>query len=77
VGGLADSFYEYLLKIWVYTDHHFEKFRFLYDESVAAIRRVLVKTTSNGDVYVGRGNTGYVENSMEHLVRASLTRPRA
>jgi hypothetical protein len=33
VGALADSFYEYLLKIWLISDRKADKYREYYDRS--------------------------------------------
>jgi len=68
IGALADSFYEYLLKLWLISDGEDESFRTRYEESADAIRRVLVKTTSDGYMYIGEGDENGVAPTMEHLV---------
>jgi mannosyl-oligosaccharide alpha-1,2-mannosidase len=66
VGALADSFYEYLLKVWIF-DKRKGNFRKLYDESVEAIIEYLVGRAENGSVYIGEGGPGGIDNEMEHL----------
>ena len=67
VGALADSFYEYLLKLWLISDMQDEKYRKLYDESAAAIREHLVGVTEHGNMYLGIKSNGHLSNDMEHL----------
>lgn len=37
LGGLADSFFEYLLKLWLLSDKRIPKYRRMYDEAARAI----------------------------------------
>jgi mannosyl-oligosaccharide alpha-1,2-mannosidase len=66
LGERVDSFYEYLLKVWI-LDRSKETFRGLYDESVNAIINNLVRITDEGFVYIGAGDASSVEPEMEHL----------
>ena len=68
VGALADSFYEYLLKIWLISDKESVRYRELWEESAAAIKERLVSTSESGSVYTGIGGEGYLSDDMEHLV---------
>jgi hypothetical protein len=68
VGASADSFYEYLLKIWIASDRSLDKFREYYDESAEAIKKVLIRRTANGDLFLGQGTKDHVPEEMEHLV---------
>lgn len=79
---MADSFYEYMLKLWIIDDRTNTTFRREYDLSAEvrfifasysnrfykAIHRVLARTTPNGDVYLGVGDNSWVSQDMEHLV---------
>ncbi len=38
MGGLADSFYEYLLKMWLYSGKTDQKYQKLYDSAVTVSR---------------------------------------
>ena len=67
VGGLADSFYEYLLKCWLISDGNATHFRQYYDESAHAIKKHLIKLSANGDLYLTTGSTSYKGSDMEHL----------
>ncbi|KAI9094578.1 glycoside hydrolase [Phlyctochytrium arcticum] len=46
IGAASDSFYEYLLKVWLSTG--IEKYREWYDESAQAINKHLVRTSDEG-----------------------------
>ena len=70
LGGLGDSYYEYLLKQWLQTDKTENRFKIWYDESAQGIKRVMVgHATSDGEefTYVGKYRNSYLEPSMEHL----------
>jgi hypothetical protein len=46
LGALGDSYYEYLLKMWLLTDKKVPRFREMYDEATAAIAERMVKKTT-------------------------------
>ena len=69
MGALGDSFYEYMLKLWLFTDKQFEGYSRMYRESSVGIKDVLVQTTKSGYRYVDQiGRSGTREKRMEHLV---------
>ena len=70
LGGLSDSFYEYLIKQWVWTNRTEPLFLEKYLESVEGVKRFLVNTANieGRDVrYVGKYKLGQREYKMEHL----------
>lgn len=67
IGGLADSFYEYLLKMWLYSGKTDKIYQQLYEKSVDSMLKHLWKTTANGDQYLGPYSHGDVREEMEHL----------
>ncbi|KAI3642906.1 hypothetical protein MP228_012461 [Amoeboaphelidium protococcarum] len=67
VGALSDSFYEYLLKLWVIGDMKDSKWRHAWDESAVAIEKYLVGKTQSGDVYLTSGTELWKSDDMEHL----------
>eukprot|EP00727_Mastigamoeba_balamuthi_P010643 m51a1_g6200 putative mannosyl-oligosaccharide -alpha-mannosidase ia (559) ;mRNA; f:115244-117459 len=75
VGGLVDSYYEYLLKLWVLrggpaADADAQRFREMYDQSARAIERHLVGRGDGGLVFVSEINyarSRNLTNRMDHL----------
>ncbi|KAJ3301842.1 hypothetical protein HDV03_000283 [Kappamyces sp. JEL0829] len=66
VGAEADSFYEYLLKIWISTKE--EKFRTMYDQSAKMIMEHLVKRNENTTFFAKKyGQWGALEDKFSHL----------
>eukprot|EP00911_Craspedida_sp_UC1_P002463 UC1_evm1s1833 len=70
LGALGDSFYEYLLKMWIFrggrnsgdtTD------RAPYDDAMAAVKRHLVHRASNGMLYVAEQKGQRLMHKMGHL----------
>ena len=72
LGALGDSFYEYLLKSWLMTSKQDTEARDMYYESLSAIIKSLVKTTSKGLVYITDVKNGRPDNKMQHLVSQPL-----
>lgn len=70
LGAMGDSYYEYLLKMWLLHDQTNEQFKRMYDTSSKALIERLVKTSPAGFQYVGvdRSGIGNTGNYMEHLV---------
>ncbi|KAJ9439778.1 alpha-1,2-Mannosidase [Diplonema papillatum] len=66
IGGQADSFYEYLLKLWLLNGKQDGWLRVLYDEAVDAMRRHLLGY-SGGRTYVGALKSGALTKEMDHL----------
>lgn len=68
LGALGDSFYEYLLKVWILTGKQHEKYRRMYDEATKAIISQLVKkSTPSGLTYIAEKD-GSIVDKMDHLV---------
>ena len=67
IGALGDSFYEYLIKSWIQTNGEDLLARKMYDNSVAAIEKHLVKTLHSGLTYLAQINFGQLEHKMGHL----------
>ncbi|KAE8621098.1 hypothetical protein XENTR_v10004681 [Xenopus tropicalis] len=67
VGGLGDSFYEYLLKAWLVSDRSDIEARHMYDSAIEAIERHLVRKSSGGLTFIGEWKNGHLERKMGHL----------
>lgn len=67
LGGLGDSFYEYLLKAWIQSGREDVEARQMYDEAVAAITEYMIKTSSSKLVYVSDLKYDRLEHKMGHL----------
>ncbi|XP_068087475.1 mannosyl-oligosaccharide 1,2-alpha-mannosidase IA [Hyperolius riggenbachi] len=67
VGGLGDSFYEYLLKAWLMSDKTDEEAKKLYYEAVQAIETNLIRKSSSGFTYIAEWKGGLLEHKMGHL----------
>ncbi|KAF9170960.1 hypothetical protein BGX20_008281 [Mortierella sp. AD010] len=72
VNGMADSFYEYLLKEWILLDGKPKLFRQMFEKAVDSITKYMVLTPEDGSkdhVVLGivSSSSKYVEPEMEHL----------
>ncbi|KAF6735925.1 Mannosyl-oligosaccharide 1,2-alpha-mannosidase IA [Oryzias melastigma] len=67
VGGLGDSFYEYLLKAWLMSDKTDEEGKKMYYDSLQAIESSLVRKSSGGLTYIAEWKGGLLEHKMGHL----------
>ncbi|KAK3543414.1 hypothetical protein QTP70_020434 [Hemibagrus guttatus] len=67
VGGLGDSFYEYLLKAWLMSDKTDTEARKTYDDAIEAIERHLIRKSSSGLTFIGEWKNGHLERKMGHL----------
>ncbi|KAK2586965.1 hypothetical protein KPH14_010940 [Odynerus spinipes] len=67
LGGLGDSFYEYLLKAWIQSGKEDTEAREMYDEAVAAISEHMIKTSPGKLVYVSDLKYDRPEHKMGHL----------
>jgi len=68
LGALGDSFYEYLLKLWILTGKKNEQYQRMYNEATTAIIEKLVKkSTPSGLTYIAEKDGGIVDK-MDHLV---------
>jgi mannosyl-oligosaccharide alpha-1,2-mannosidase len=68
IGALGDSFYEYLLKLWLYENKSNEKTIETYLASIDAVRNKMVDV-SMGDklTYIGEIKSGRLDKKMDHL----------
>ncbi|KAK6295178.1 hypothetical protein J4Q44_G00344040 [Coregonus suidteri] len=67
VGGLGDSFYEYLLKAWLMSDKTDEEGKKLYYDALQAIETSLIRKSSGGLMYIAEWKGGLLEHKMGHL----------
>ncbi|XP_037541879.1 mannosyl-oligosaccharide 1,2-alpha-mannosidase IA [Nematolebias whitei] len=67
VGGLGDSFYEYLLKAWLMSDKTDEEGKKLYYDALQAIEANLIRKSSSGLTYIAEWKGGLLEHKMGHL----------
>lgn len=67
VGGLGDSFYEYLLKAWLMSDKTDHEARKMYDDAVEAIEKHLIRKSRGGLTFIGEWKNGHLEKKMGHL----------
>ncbi|EFN85019.1 Mannosyl-oligosaccharide alpha-1,2-mannosidase isoform 2, partial [Harpegnathos saltator] len=67
LGGLGDSFYEYLLKAWIQSGKEDIEAREMYDEAIAAITEHMIKTSPGKLVYVSDLKYDRLEHKMGHL----------
>ncbi|KAG8428872.1 hypothetical protein GDO86_019069, partial [Hymenochirus boettgeri] len=67
VGGLGDSFYEYLLKAWLVSDRTDVEARNMYDGAIEAIEKHLIRKSSGGLTFIGEWKNGHLERKMGHL----------
>ncbi|NXK17972.1 MA1A1 mannosidase, partial [Arenaria interpres] len=67
IGGLGDSFYEYLLKAWLMSDKTDEEGKKMYYEAVQAIETHLIRKSSGGLTYIAEWKGGLLEHKMGHL----------
>jgi len=66
-GAMGDSYYEYLLKMWLFTGKRVDQYKRMYLESVRAMQKQLI-FTENGLTYVEELKNGRDEKKMDHLV---------
>lgn len=67
LGGLGDSFYEYLLKSWLQSGRTDTEARQMYDDAMEAIVNNLVQTSAGGLTYVANMNNNRLDHRMDHL----------
>ncbi|XP_042732143.1 mannosyl-oligosaccharide 1,2-alpha-mannosidase IA isoform X1 [Lagopus leucura] len=67
IGGLGDSFYEYLLKAWLMSDKTDEEGKKMYYGAVQAIETHLIRKSSSGLIYIAEWKGGLLEHKMGHL----------
>ncbi|KAG0282795.1 hypothetical protein BGZ96_000127 [Linnemannia gamsii] len=72
VGGMVDSYYEYLLKEWILLDGKAPKFREMFEKAANSIKKYMVMRPENGSqdyAILGHVNSASknIEPDMEHL----------
>nr|XP_045014136.1 mannosyl-oligosaccharide 1,2-alpha-mannosidase IA isoform X2 [Jaculus jaculus] len=67
IGGLGDSFYEYLLKAWLMSDKTDVEAKKMYFDAIQAIETHLVRKSSGGLTYIAEWKGGLLEHKMGHL----------
>eukprot|EP00211_Chloroparvula_japonica_P001765 CAMPEP_0119118784 /NCGR_PEP_ID=MMETSP1310-20130426/545_1 /TAXON_ID=464262 /ORGANISM="Genus nov. species nov., Strain RCC2339" /LENGTH=591 /DNA_ID=CAMNT_0007108175 /DNA_START=149 /DNA_END=1924 /DNA_ORIENTATION=+ len=69
LGALGDSFYEYLLKVYLWSGSQFEGLRRMYDESSEAMHEsVVLKSDPSKLTYIAELDGGRLVHKMDHLV---------
>ncbi|XP_040391012.1 mannosyl-oligosaccharide 1,2-alpha-mannosidase IC [Cygnus olor] len=67
VGGLGDSFYEYLIKSWLMSDKKDSEAKKMYDDALEAIEKHLVRRSAGGLTYIAEWRGGILDHKMGHL----------
>ncbi|KAL3125005.1 hypothetical protein niasHT_009304 [Heterodera trifolii] len=68
VGALGDSFYEYLLKIWIFNGKRDDHLKEAYRNAIKAIEeKLLHKSTQNNLWYFAEMKSSRIEHKMDHL----------
>jgi len=69
MGGGADSFYEYLLKLWllVKQDSSFAPYKAAWDKSMETFTTRFLRCSDRGHLYVASGDANSATNEVEHL----------
>ncbi|XP_054026994.1 mannosyl-oligosaccharide 1,2-alpha-mannosidase IC [Dryobates pubescens] len=67
IGGLGDSFYEYLIKSWLMSDRKDSEAKRMYDDALEAIEKHLVKKSAGGLTYIAEWRGGILDHKMGHL----------
>lgn len=68
-GAMADSFYEYMLKVWIQGGKTEPMYRNMYDKAMDGMHNDLVRTSQpSGLTYIGDKNDGKFAPKMDHLV---------
>ncbi|XP_069478835.1 mannosyl-oligosaccharide 1,2-alpha-mannosidase IC isoform X2 [Ambystoma mexicanum] len=67
VGGLGDSFYEYLIKSWLMSARRDHEAKLMYYDALEAIETHLVKRSAGGLTYIAEWRGGILDHKMGHL----------
>lgn len=68
LGALGDSFYEYLLKVWLQGGRKEQWLRDMYDKAMDGVMSVLLKASTGGLAFLSDNNQGRTTRKMDHLV---------
>eukprot|EP00588_Corethron_pennatum_P001611 CAMPEP_0194286482 /NCGR_PEP_ID=MMETSP0169-20130528/32653_1 /TAXON_ID=218684 /ORGANISM="Corethron pennatum, Strain L29A3" /LENGTH=577 /DNA_ID=CAMNT_0039032943 /DNA_START=313 /DNA_END=2046 /DNA_ORIENTATION=- len=67
-GAMGDSFYEYMLKIWLQGGQKESMYRTMYDESMdGMVNQLIQKSTPGGLTYIAERNANRIIHKMDHL----------
>merc|ERR1719499_281338 len=66
-GAMGDSFYEYLLKLWIITGKKHDQYKKMYLNSVEGMFKHLWVHNENGHDYVAEMKGGNLSRKMDHL----------
>lgn len=67
MGGLGDSFYEYLLKAWIQSGKEDMEGREMFDESMKAVFMHMLQTSPGGLTYISDLKYEKLEHKMDAL----------
>lgn len=67
MGGLGDSFYEYLLKSWLQSGKTDVEAREMFDDAMKAIFQYMLQTSPNGLIYISDLKYEKTEYKMDEL----------
>ena len=67
MGAAGDSFYEYLLKSWIFSGRQDDESRLMYIEAVEAAMSKLLQVSKGGLVYFAESDSGRLDHKMQHL----------
>lgn len=67
MGGLGDSFYEYLLKSWIQSGKTDLEGREMFDEAMKAVLKHMLQTSNGGLLYISDLKYDKLENKMDAL----------
>ena len=68
-GAMSDSFYEYMLKLWIQGGKTESLYREMYDESIEGMHTELLQVSSPSKLtYIADKNGGHMDHKMDHLV---------
>lgn len=67
IGGLGDSFYEYLLKAWIQSGKEDQEARQMYDDAMHNIMQHMLRISPGGLTYISDLKFDRLEHKMDHL----------
>lgn len=67
LGGLGDSFYEYLLKAWIQSGKQDSEARQMYDDAMDAVVKHMIVRSPSGLIYASDLQYERLEHKMGHL----------
>lgn len=67
LGALGDSYYEYLLKVWLQSGRTDAIARRMYDDAMDAIVKNIIQTSASGLMYASDMKYERLEHKMDHL----------